>query len=56
MTFKLVDFRKLTAEYGISDYVFFELKEELNDMELAHRDGYDAKLNKEVMLIMIEKK
>lgn len=55
MMFKLVDFRKLTAEHGISDYAFFELKEELNDIELAHRAGYDAKLNKEVMLMMIDK-
>ena len=55
MTFKLVDFRKLTAEHGISDYAFFELKEELTDMVLSHRAGYDAKLNKEVMLMMIKK-
>jgi DNA polymerase III alpha subunit (gram-positive type) len=55
MTFKLVDFAKLTADYGISDYSFFELKEELNDMEFAHRAAYDAQLNKEVMKKLINK-
>jgi DNA polymerase III alpha subunit (gram-positive type) len=55
MTFKLVDFAKLTADYGISDYSFFELKEELNDLELSHRAAYDAQLNKEVMQKLISK-
>lgn len=55
MTFKLVDFAKLTADYGISDYSFFELKEELNDMEFAHRAAYDAQLNKDVMKKLIQK-
>lgn len=55
MTFKIVDFRKLTADYGISDYSFFELKEEMNDMVLCHRAGYDAQLNKTVMQLMIQK-
>lgn len=55
MAFKLVDFRKLTADYGISDYSFFELKEELNNMDLAHRAAYDAQLNKEVFQQLIKK-
>lgn len=55
MAFKLVDFRKLTAQHGISDYAFFELKEEMNDMEFAHRAAYDAQLNKEVMFVMMNK-
>lgn len=55
MTFKLVDFAKLTADYGISDYSFFELKEELNDIDLTHRAAYDAQLNKEVMQKLINK-
>jgi len=55
MTFKLVDFAKLTADYGISDYSFFELKEELNDIDLAHRAAYDAQLNKDVMQKLINK-
>lgn len=55
MTFKLVDFRKLTANYGISDYSFYELKEELNDMVQAHRAAYDAQLNKEVFKQLTEK-
>jgi DNA polymerase III alpha subunit (gram-positive type) len=55
MTFKLVDFTKLTADYGISDYSFFELKEELNNIDLSHRAAYDAQLNKEVMQKLISK-
>lgn len=54
MSFKLVDFKKLTADYGISDYSFFELKEELNDESLSHRAAYDAKHNKEVMKKLIK--
>lgn len=55
MSFKLVDFKKLTADFGISDYSFFELKEELNDSTLAHRAAYDARLNKKVMQQLINK-
>lgn len=54
MSFKLVDFKKLTADYGISDYSFFELKEEMNDEELSHRAAYDAQLNKDVLRKLID--
>lgn len=54
-TFKLKSIQELLSTTPISDYQFFEKKEELVDVLKHHKAGYDAALNKKTYYDLISK-